>query len=240
MLDKSEIKFRVEQPQSIDAGGNTVILINETPGTVSMWDYGTGRSNRAVDTVRFAFKGDYVIKFSALTAGGIVEMDSVTVSVTEDNLNYVNDPLWTALSGGVGEEKAWVLDTEAKFFSGPLSFYGVNNGWLAGGGPWNGNAEETGCYGSDCWTWSPGLSDIYPGMMAQGDYGVMTFNLKGGPYFQATKPMEGGVVQNGTYFLDINAKRLTINNASILRGYKPAKNGLTGISNWTNLCSTLS
>ncbi|MFT2009954.1 hypothetical protein ACMA1I_14855 [Pontibacter sp. 13R65] len=233
MLDKSEIKFRVEQARNIDPGGNTVILINETPGTISMWDYGTGRSERRVDTVRFAFQGEYVIKFSAATAGGIVEMDPVTIQVTEDNLNYVNDPLWTALSGGVGNEKEWVLDTDGKFFAGPLSFFGVNNGWLLEGNEeWEGG--PTGCYGEDCWTWGPDAAWARDNAMAAGDYGVMTFSLKGSPSFKAVKPMEGGITQNGTYFLNVSTKRLTINNASILRGYKPSRNGLTGISNWTN------
>src|SRR5690606_20477464 len=97
-LDKSEISFDVIQDYNVDGGGNTVILRNNTPGTISLWDYGTGRSTRAVDTVRFAFQGEYVIKFSVTTAGGIVEMDPVTVVVTDDNLNYVNDPLWTLLT----------------------------------------------------------------------------------------------------------------------------------------------
>lgn len=46
--------------------------------------------------------------------------------------------------------------------------------------------------------------------------------------------MENMGSQTGTYFLNVAGKILTINNASILRGYKPAKNGITGISNWTN------
>ncbi|WP_257667236.1 hypothetical protein [Parapedobacter tibetensis] len=229
LLDKSQINFEVVQDLVTDPGGNTVILINHTSGTVPVWDYGTGKSNRARDTVRYAFEGEYTIRFSAMTAGGMVEMDPVTITVTEDNLNYVNDPLWIALSDGPGEEKQWLLDTESKYFAGPLSFYGVNNGWLLEGGAWDGGGA-TGCYGDDCWTWSP--EGVYA--MDEGDYGVMTFSLKGGPFFHAIKPMEGGIEQNGTYYLDINSKMLTINGASILRGYKPESNGLTGISNWTN------
>src|SRR5690606_7975648 len=110
MLSKSEINFEVIQDYTVDEGGNTVILRNYTSNIVPMWDYGTGRSNRVEDTVRFPFKGEYTIKFSALTAGGIVEMEPVIIEVTEDNLDYVNDPLWTALTGGVGNSKTWILD----------------------------------------------------------------------------------------------------------------------------------
>ncbi|KAA8481438.1 hypothetical protein BDE36_0718 [Arcticibacter tournemirensis] len=232
-LDKSEIKYSIVQDKSADAGGNTVILKNETAGTISMWDFGTGRSTNAVDTVHFAFKGDYTIKFAVLTGGSIVELDPVTIKVTEDNLNYVNDPLWTAISGGVGQEKVWLLDTDAKFFNGPLTFFGVNNGWLKEGNPWNGGANSTGCYGADCWTWGPDLTTIYADKMTKTDYGTMTFSLKGGAIFTADKKFEK-VTQTGTYYLNSAGKTLSITNGSILRDYKPAKNGLRGISNWSN------
>ena len=232
VLNKSEIKFEVVQDLKADAGGNTVILKNMTPGTLSMWDFGIGTSTKMIDTVKFAFAGDYVVRFSVATGGRVVKMDSVLVKVTQDNLNYVNDPLWTAISGGVGQEKQWVLDTEGKFFNGPLYFYGVNNGWLKEGSPF-GNFS-TGCYGGDCWIWDAGVGDVYPNIMTKGDYGSMTFSLKGLATFKAVKPMEEGKTQTGTYILNIGSKTLTINNASILRGYKPGKNGITGISNWTN------
>jgi hypothetical protein len=234
VLDKSEIKFSVLQDLKADAGGNTVILKNMTPGTLPMWDYGTGTSTKMTDTVRFAFAGDYVVRFSVATGGRVVKLDSVVVKVTQDNLNYVNDPLWTALTGGVGKEMEWVLDTEAKFFNGPMYFYGTNIGWLKAGGPWKDGAVQTGCYGSDCWVWEAGLGDTYPNNMTQGNYGSMTFSLKGAAVFKAVKPMENIGSQTGTYFLNVAGKILTINNATILRGYKPAKNGITGISNWTN------
>lgn len=234
VLAKSDIKYSVVQDTKADAGGNTVILKNETPGTLSMWDYGSGRSTRPLDTIHFAFKGEYTIKFSVLSGGSIIEMDPVTITVTQDNLKYVNDPLWTALSGGVGEEKVWILDTEGKFFTAPLSFYGVNNGWLKEGNPWNGNANPTGCYGSDCWNWNPDLATVYGGMMTNGDYGTMTFSLKTGADFSNHKLVEGGVEEKGTYFLNTSEKTLTINNATILRDYKPAKNGIRGVSDWTH------
>ena len=108
--DKSQINMEVKQDLTIDAGGNTVYLINHSDQVEPVWDYVTGKSTRRVDTVRYAFQGDYIIKRSAVTSGGIVELDPITISVTKDNLNYVNDPLWTLLTGGVGNEKTWLLD----------------------------------------------------------------------------------------------------------------------------------
>src|SRR5690606_634008 len=210
---------------------NTIIFINNTPGTIAVWDYGTGVSRKALDTIRIAFQGEYTIKRTAVTAGGTVELDPIIITVTDDNLNYVNDPLWTALSGGVGNEKSWFLDIDAKYFDGPMYFYGTDNGWLLEGNEWDGG--DTGCYGDDCWNWSPVYADN-TWLLPDGDYGIMTFSLDGGPFFTAEKPMEGDITQEGTYFLDINTKELTVNNASILRGYKGNNAGLAGISNWTN------
>ncbi|GAA6766729.1 hypothetical protein AAFH68_26720 [Flavobacterium sp. CGRL1] len=61
-MDKSDIHFEITQDLVKDPGGNTVILKNTTPGVVLNWDYATGKSNKAVETVQYAFKGNYTIK----------------------------------------------------------------------------------------------------------------------------------------------------------------------------------
>jgi len=208
---KSDIKFSVTQDLKADSGGNTVILKNLTPQTISIWDFGTGTSTRMTDTVHFAFKGDYTIKFSAATDGGIVRLDSVVVKVTKENLSYVTDQMYYDISGGPGKEKQWVLDTGGNVFLGPLTFYDPTNF-------------------STVW-WDAGQG-IYPDNMAKGDYGVMTFGLVGGPGFKAVKPMEGNITQTGSWSLNLLKKRLTITGGTILRGYKPANNGISGI-NWS-------
>lgn len=199
MLSKSEINYEVIQEYSIDEGGNTVILRNNTPGTVSMWDYGTGRSTRMVDTIRFAFQGEYVIKFSAVTAGGIVEMDPVTIEVTADNLNYVNDPLWTALTGGVGNSKTWVLDNGQYGFSpGPLSYADPSREQVWGNYQPNWEPDNAGHTEDD--------------LNAE-----MTFSLMGGPFMTTVKPNEPQGEESGTFFLDIDNHTLTTTDATIIR-----------------------
>lgn len=204
--DKSTINMEVKQDLTVDPGGNTIYLINHTEKIEPVWDYGTGRSTRRIDTVRFAFKGDYVIKRTAVTGGGLVSLDPITVKVTQDNLNYVNDPMWNALSGGVGNEKTWILDIDAYNFDGPLFFFGTDNGWL-------GDCMKT---GGDCWNWSPKYSDN-TWLMAYGDYGTMTFNLKGGPFVKVVhKMLPARGTENGTYYLDKDAKTLRLTDATPL------------------------
>src|SRR5437868_5484571 len=70
--DKSAINMEVKQDLTVDPGGNTIYLINHNEGVEPYWNYTTGTSTRRVDTVRYAFKGDYVVKRTAVTGGGLV------------------------------------------------------------------------------------------------------------------------------------------------------------------------
>ncbi|WP_197276739.1 hypothetical protein [Mangrovimonas sp. ST2L15] len=232
-LSPSDLQFTIVQDYSIDEGGNTVILTNNTPGTISIWDYGTGKSNKAKDTIRYAFAGEYTIQFSAATAGGIVEAEPVTITVTEDNFEYISDPLWEAISGGVGNSKKWYLDLDAegtsRYFAGPLYFYGTENGWLEDGNAWDGG--DTGCYGDDCWNWSPDWPSNQ-WLMDAADFGYMEFSLDGGPFVTVdhlTIPTLG--TQEGTYYLDLNSHMLTMSGAQMIHniGYD------TCSSNWGNI-----
>jgi hypothetical protein len=212
--DKSAINMEVKQDLAVDAGGNTVYLINHTDKIEPVWDYATGKSTRRVDTVHYAFQGDYIIRRSAVTQGGIVNLDSIIVHVTKDNLNYVNDPLWTALSGGVGQQKTWLLDLDAngvsKFFDSPVYFAGDDYSWAGGCAKPNGN----------CWTWFPKWSDN-TWINAKADYGSMTFSLKGGPFVTVDqKATSTAGVTNGTYYLDKDAKTISFSGVTPLnQGY---------------------
>lgn len=216
-LNKSAIDFEVVQDYSIDEGGNTVILKNLTPEIVPMWDYGTGRSTRMVDTVRFPFKGEYIIKFSAVTGGGIVNVDAVTIEVTEDNLMYVNDPLWTALTGGVGESKTWILDNgKYGLATGPLSYADPSR------------AQVWGDYQAN---WDP--ADV--GQTDADMNAEMTFSLQGGPFIATVKPNEDGGDESGTFSLNTAEHTLSTTDATIIR---PA-GFIANASNWTENLNVL-
>ncbi len=216
ILDKSSIEFEIVQDFETDPGGNTVIMTNKTDGVVLTWDYGTGRSNKKVQTVQYAFKGEYTINISALTAGGIVELDPVTITVTDDNLNYVNDPLWTALSGGVGNSKTWYLDLnaegESKYFGAPMSFSG--DGLVWGKECLFDDPTDVDAY---CWIWEPEWAGN-EWIAEPGDYGYMTFSLEGGPFVEVNHAFTTSRgLENGTYFLDADKKELTLTDAAVLQ-----------------------
>ncbi|OQP61184.1 hypothetical protein A3860_05565 [Niastella vici] len=210
--DKSQIDMEIKQDLTVDPGGNTVYLINHTEKIEPVWDYGTGRSMLQIDTIHYAFVGDYKIARSAVTSGGLVYLDTVTIHVTKDNLKYVNDPFWNLLTGGPGQEKTWVWDIDAngqcKVFDGPLFFSGADIGWHA-------ECMKT---GGDCWSWWPKYDDIKGWIgIPPADYGTMTFSLKGGPFVKVvhnTLPSRG--TENGTFYLDKDKKTLTMNNATPL------------------------
>lgn len=220
--DKSAINMEVKQDLSVDAGGNTVYLINHTENIEPYWNYATGTSTRRIDTVRYAFKGDYVVKRTAVTGGGLVELDPITIHVSKDNLNYVSDPLWILLTGGPGKEKTWLLDVNAagdqKFFTSPSYWTGANNAnsVKAADGQsviWPQCKDATDPL---CWKYEPNyVTDTWVAPAA--DHGTMTFNLKGGPFMITDHKGIGGVgAESGTYYFDVNTLAITTSNATVL------------------------
>ncbi|UII23709.1 hypothetical protein [Fulvivirga ligni] len=214
-VDKSELQFEIYQDTE---DPNMVILNSLTPNVTPLWTTPMGRSTRVNDTVRLAFSGNYKFVYGVQSAGAYITSDTVEVNITTMNLSYVNDPLWEKLTGGVGESKTWVLDLDeegvSKYFNGPMYFYGSDNGWLLGGGPFDSNA--TGCYGEDCWTWpadwagNQWIADL-------GDYDEMTFSLIDGAKLTANHnmiPARG--LESGTFFLDADAKTLSTSDVTAL------------------------
>jgi hypothetical protein len=204
LLSKGDLQYSIT-PNTADP--NMIILKSLTPGATPLWVTPFGRSNRVDDTVRIAFPGDYKFVYGVQSAGGFVQADTLLVKITTTNLMYVDDPMWTLLTGGPGNEKTWVFDFNAdgvsKYFPGPLGFM----------------ADET----IDFWSWFP----TYAGnewMATTGDYGTMTFSLKGGPFLNANHLMYPDLgVQNGTYFLDAATKKISFTNAL------PINNGYTDV-----------
>jgi len=222
IFSKDELKYSITQDKN---DPNMIILESLTPGATPLWITPMGRSTQIKDTVQIPFAGEYNFTYGVESAGGYVQADAYKLSLTTNNLNYVNDPLWTLLSGGVGKEKTWVLDLNAssvsKFFQGPLYFYGTADSWIT--------VTDKQTVTGDTWNWQPD----YKGnswLMSAGDYGSMTFSLKDGAKITVDHKMLSKT-QTGTYFLDATAKTLKMTDAAPL--HDSGRNGV--VIDWGNL-----
>ncbi len=204
LISKSDLQYSITQDSS---DPNTIILESQNQGLTPLWVTPMGRSTKVVDSVKLAFPGTYKFVYGVQSDGGFVQADTFTLEVTTTNLSYVDDPMWDLLTGGVGSEKTWYLDLDAdavsKYFAGPLYYAGTSYGY--------GNACEDEV---DCWSWEPD----YAGntwLMTAGDYGSMTFSLAGNATATVNNPMLG-TNETGTYFLDADAKTLSMTDAEPL------------------------
>lgn len=218
IIPKEELKFSIFQDAE---DPNMVILISETPGMTPLWITPMGRSTRVQDTVRIPFEGEYNFIYGVQSAGGFVQADTFKLVITTNNLNYVNDPLWTLLTGGVGNEKTWLLDLDAdgvsKYFAGPLYFYGTDDSWESMALYKSGKSSEeikTLLGIEDTWNWEPDWKGN-TWLMPEGDYGTMTFGLKGNATVVVDHKMLDRV-DHGTFFLDAVNKTLRMTDASPL------------------------
>lgn len=185
-LPSSALKFKVTQEQGKD---NVVYLESLTQGVIPYWDFGSGTSTKAKDTVIFPFSGDYVIHYSGSSAGGFVPGDSVTIHVSNTDLSYLTDPTWAYLTGGQAG-KTWVLD-----MARPIGWYGFD--YLKG----NGSADD--------WSWHPD----YAGnswVMADRDYGQMTFDLNNGKNYKRIYIDDNGNTETCTGKFDLNIATHTL------------------------------
>lgn len=101
------------------AGSNTVILQNKTPNTIMYFDYGTGSTNRAIDTIYIPFAGTFKLKYTAFCAGGTVT-DSTTFTIANNDAAFFDkDPAWKGLTnGGSGQTWVFALDLPGGIIAG--------------------------------------------------------------------------------------------------------------------------
>lgn len=223
LLKKEELKYSITQDAS---DPNAIVLQAQNPGHQPFWITPMGRSTLAQDTVRIPFEGEYSFVYGVISAGGVVQADTFKLNLTTTNLNYVNDPLWTLLSGGVGKEKTWIWDNGS---------YGLAPGPLSYADP--SVDQEFQNYSAN---WDPG--NMPPGSTDEnmGWNSTMTFSLKNGAFFSAVKYNEGGTeespkLESGTYFLNVNSKTLDIVDANLLR----PDNYIENASNWNTAIKVL-
>lgn len=192
-----------------------------------LWDHPQGRSLEKTVSLRIPFPGTYSVKFGVQTRGGVVYGEPSNFTVANFYAPFVEDPLWELLSGGVDKEKVWVLDLDedglSRHFNGPLYFYGTDDSWAT---VTKGKTVE-----GDSWNWSPD----YKGnswLMDTGDYGTMTFDLKGAANVRVNHNMlSGRGTEVGKYMIDTENKTMRLNDASPLHD----RNRDGQVVDWGNL-----
>ncbi len=102
-LAQSDWKISIEP---VTDGGNEFVMTNETPGTSSYWNWGTGYSNLNEATVALPFLGEAEVTFVGIADGGASEP-----IVTKINIDHVSKPVdewWNLLGGSEITGKTWV------------------------------------------------------------------------------------------------------------------------------------
>ncbi|MGQ1891922.1 hypothetical protein ACT29H_15890 [Thermophagus sp. OGC60D27] len=216
MISENQLEYSITQNPD---DPNMIFLESLTPGVTPLWITPMGRSTQLKDTLFIPFSGNYSFIYGVQSDGGFVQADTFKVTITTNNLMYVEDPLWEKLTGGVGNEKTWLLDLDengvSKYFTSPLYFFGTDDNWDSNALYRDGKNSDfiKDLLGlEDSWNWSPSWKGN-EWIMQAGDYGSMTFSLKGNAIVTVDNKMLGRV-EIGTFFLDAEAKRLSMTDAT--------------------------
>lgn len=193
LANKTDLKFTIE-PSS--ANPNDIVLTSLTPGLTPMWVTPYGQSIRVKDTVNIPFPGMYKFVYGVESAGGFVQADTTTITISALDQNAVSGPMWVALTGGYGNSKTWVMDLDAagksKYFTSPFYFGGTG------------------------WEWDPNFADIGWAGVSAGDYGTMTFDLIGDAHFSADNKMFPDLSGTGKFMLYTATNQLATFGAQVI------------------------
>jgi hypothetical protein len=196
ILSKDELKLDVH---NISPGSNRIVMINNTDGVGSYWNYLVGMSTRQNDTILLPFLGKQTITFTGLCAGGQV---NATRDVVIDKIDYPLDPMWNLLAGTTANGKTWVWAT-----GNPTAGYTDGTSCLFGNG---GTTDIT-----PAW-WQVEAKEMNDSWHIL--YDEMTFDLNGGANFTLTAKGKDGtgtpVITKDNFILNIAKKTIKTANAT--------------------------
>ncbi len=178
---------------------NIIYLKSLMPSSYQVcWEHPQGRTQGAEVTLQMPFEGEYEVKFGVETRGGIVYGPTATFTIDSFYAGFVNDDLWTYLTGGVDQEKVWIFDNGSYgFAAGELTY-----------------ADPSGTV-----TWNNWSANWDPGVGHTGDDAIwestMTFNLKGGANVTVFNS-SSGETQTGTFMLNTDSHTITFTDCDLL------------------------
>ncbi len=213
-----------------DSNPNIINLKSTLPAKYSVvFDTPQGRFQQDEVSLKIPFEGTYQVRVGVETRGGFLWGPYAEFKVDDFCAEFVTDPLWTYLSGGVGKSKVWKLDVDengttrhSDLWAGPLSFKGTDDSWNSC------MMGQTLPDGSDSWDYTPDI----PGnswVMSAMDHGYMEFDLIGGAHV-TVYDAETGKTYKGTYMLDTDNHTISFSDAELLHD-----SGRTSVvTNWNN------
>jgi hypothetical protein len=182
------------------------------------WTHPQGRSSEPEVELNIPFPGTYEVRFGVVTRGGVVYSEPVTFKVDDFYAGFVDNELYTLLTGGVGKSKTWIPDT---------GNYGLAAGDIAYGDPstpaelnnFTPNWEPAGNFQDDTGNFNKS---------------IMTFDLKDGAHIKTTTVAPDGtsVEGSGTYLIDTHNARLNLTDCQLL--HSPNWNHMEDDAGWKN------
>ena len=198
-----------------ESNPNIVKFKSLLPSSYSVvFDTPQGRFQQDEVSLKIPFNGTYQARVGVETRGGFLWGPYAEFKVDDFCAEFVTDPLWTYLSGGVGKSKRWKLDIDANtitkhsdLWAGPLGFWGMDDDWST---CMMGQTASAG----DHWNWTPDIASN-SWVMSAIDYGYMEFDLIGGAHVTVYNA-ETGETFKGTYMLDTDNHTITFSDAELL------------------------
>ena len=213
-----------------ESNPNIVNLKSLLPSSYQvLWDEPQGRVQGSEVTLKIPFAGTYACRMGVESRGGIVYGDSTTFTVDNFCADFVNDPLWKYITGGVGSKKRWYIDLDSKavcrYFVGPLYFYGTDDCWES---VTNGETIS-----GDSWSWTADFAGngswMFPSTGAY-DWGYMDFDLNNGANVEVYDA-HNNKVSKGTFMLDTDNHTIKMTDAALL--HDPDHDAL--VTNWSSM-----
>ncbi|MFV0328682.1 MAG: hypothetical protein ACK5KL_02475 [Dysgonomonas sp.] len=221
------IAFKIEH----DATNPNIVYLTSLMGAeyTPLWDHPQGRSQKQQVTLKMPFEGTYSVTFGVETRGGIVYGEPVTFTIDDFYAEFVNDEVWTMVSGGVGKSKTWYLDLDkegiSRKFLSPAYFFTSTYNWDA-----LHTASGENYIDADVWDFTKAISPLagedgtalwywladWPGnswITDAADFGTMTFDLIGGANITVDQAAYGLGSYTGTYMLSTEEHTIAFTDA---------------------------
>lgn len=166
------------------------------------WENPQGRSLDKEVELHIPFPGTYEVRFGVNTRGGVVYSEPAHFTIDNFYAGFVDNDLYTLLTGGVGKSKTWIPDN---------GIYGLASGDLSYADP-----STVASLNNFTPNWEP--SGNYQDATGNFAKSSMTFDLINGAHITTTTfaPDGSSTTAKGTYLLDIDNAQVNLSDCQLL------------------------